>query len=259
MWTDRFAPQRFKHPPLTVILVVLVISATPTLTRAGSFVQYQSGTESVRAYLAAPVGTGPFPAIIVIHEAWGLNSWIQEKTDFLAGQGYVTLAIDLYRGKTPSEGAEAHALMRGLPDARVEQDLSASMEYLKSLRDVKPNQIAVLGWQMGGGYALSMAIRTPALSACIVAYGRLVSDPTSIQRINCPILAIFGSDDRTIPSLSVMAFERACVAAGKMITVKIYPGVGQSFMDETNPKTYNVDATSNAWDRIFVFLATTTR
>src|SRR5450755_1875839 len=86
-------------------------------------VQYKSGDETVTGYLALPDGPGRHPGIVVIHEWWGLNGWVKEQAQKLAAQGYVALAVDLYRGKVATEQGEAHELSRGLPPDRATRDL----------------------------------------------------------------------------------------------------------------------------------------
>src|SRR5271165_5064012 len=82
----------------------------------GKTVSYKSGDETVQAVLYTPAGKGPFPALIVIHEWWGLNDWVKDEAAKLAGEGYVALAVDLYRGKVAATPDIAHELMRGLPE-----------------------------------------------------------------------------------------------------------------------------------------------
>ena len=92
---------------------------------AGTMVSYPSGSETVSGYLATPAGPGKNPAIVVIHEWWGLNDWVKGKADEFAKQGYVALAVDLYRGKVAQDPDMAHQLMRGLPDDRALRDMKA--------------------------------------------------------------------------------------------------------------------------------------
>jgi len=132
--------------PLLVSLFALSAwAATP------KNVSYKSGDETVQGVLYAPEGKGPFPAIVVIHEWWGLNDWVKQQAAKLSDQGYVTLAVDLYRGKVASTPEEAHEIMRGVPEDRAKRDLHAAVEYLKSLPDVNKDRIGSIGWCMGGG------------------------------------------------------------------------------------------------------------
>ncbi|HXG00833.1 MAG TPA: dienelactone hydrolase family protein, partial [Bacteroidota bacterium] len=106
---------------ISVVLSVLCLQAL-TANAQDSLetrtVQYLSGGDTVSAYLAMPAGEGPFPALLLIHEWWGLNEWIKHNADEFARQGYVAMAIDLYRGRVAASSDEAHELMRGLPEGR---------------------------------------------------------------------------------------------------------------------------------------------
>ncbi len=112
-----------------------------------------------------PAGKGPFPALVVIHEWWGLNDWVKGQASKLADQGYVSLAIDLYRGKVATTPDMAHEIMRGVPEDRAKRDLHAAVEFLKSQPNVKKDRIGAIGWCMGGGYALDVALQEPDLAA----------------------------------------------------------------------------------------------
>lgn len=241
----------------SAMLIASLIIQSTAFSDTSSTVSYSSGSEKVQAYLAMPTGKGPFPAIVVIHEWWGLNDWVKESAQKLADRGYVALAVDLYRGKMTANSDEAHELSRGLPGDRAIRDLTAAFAYLKTRPDVKKERIGVIGWCMGGGYALSMALTVPDLAACVVNYGSLVTEPTSIAKISCPILGNFGEADRGIPAASVREFEKACKAAGKSVDIKLYPGAGHAFINENNKEGYNANAAQDAWTRTFTFFEKT--
>src|SRR6201987_4697679 len=107
----------------------------------GKSVSYKSGDETVQGMLYTPAGNGPFPALVVVHEYWGLNDWVKEQASKLADQGYVSLAVDLYRGKVAKTPDEAHEIMRGVPEDRAKRDLHAALEFLKSLNSIKKDRI----------------------------------------------------------------------------------------------------------------------
>ena len=238
------------------LVIILSLSESNSADRVrASTVHYTSGKDSVSAYLAVPEGKGPFAAVVVIHEWWGLNEWVRETAKKIASDGYVTLAVDLYRGKVADSSDAAHELMRGLPEDRAARDLVAAVEFLRSRPDVNPKKIGSIGWCMGGGYSLTAALSVPDLAACIICYGRLVTDSSSIEKIRCPILGIFGEEDRGIPPESVREFEAACKKADKSIEVQIYKGAGHAFLNPNNKKGFREEAAKNAWGRINSFLA----
>src|SRR6195256_6619808 len=183
------------------LLLSLILSLSlSALAADGKSVSYKSGDETVSGMLYPPAGKGPFPALIVIHEWWGLNDWVKEQASKLSDQGYVALAVDLYRGKVADNPDLAHELMRGLPEDRVKRDLHAAFEFLQSQPNVKRDRIGSIGWCMGGGYSLDVALQEPTLAADVINYGHLATDPEALKKINAPILGIFGGKDQGIPS-----------------------------------------------------------
>jgi carboxymethylenebutenolidase len=243
----------------TVILAVLF---SLPLTVAGAFgqhavavsrVAYMSGSDTVDAVLAVPEGTGPFPALVLIHEWWGLNDWIKNNARMFAESGYVALAIDLYRGRVAENADEAHELMRGLPEDRAARDLAAAVRFLKTRADVLPAKIGSIGWCMGGGYSLEAALRNPGLAACVVCYGRLVTDTATVAGLSVPVLGIFGEEDIGIPPKSVNDFTALARGLGKSVDVRIYKAAGHAFMNPNNAKGYRAEAANDAWGRIMKF------
>jgi carboxymethylenebutenolidase len=206
-------------------------------------------------YLALPAGAGKKPAIIVIGEWWGVNDWVREQTDRFAKQGYVALAVDLYRGRSASTPDEAHELMRALPEDRAVADLKAAFQYLASRPDVDAKHIGAIGWCMGGGYSLALATNEPRLAADVINYGRLVTDPATLAKIHAPILGNFGSKDRGIPVTDVQAFEAALKKLGKEVDIKIYPDAGHAFMNPNNKDGYRAADAADAQQRIDRFFA----
>ncbi|MBZ5704368.1 MAG: dienelactone hydrolase family protein [Acidobacteriia bacterium] len=237
---------------LTVMLLALSSYAATSKT-----VSYKSGDETVQGVLYTPEGKGPFPGIIVIHEWWGLNDWVKEQASKLSDQGYVALAVDLYRGKVAATPDEAHELMRGVPEDRAARDLHAAFEFLKSQKNVKADRIGSIGWCMGGGYSLDVALQEPTLSATVINYGHLATDPGSIQKINASMLGIFGGQDRGIPPDDVKKFEQTLKQMGKKIDVVIYPDAGHAFENPNNKTGYRADDAADAWKRTVNFLAGT--
>ena len=149
---------------------------------------FQSGADEVAGFLALPPFSGRHRAVIAIHEWWGLTGWVKEQATNLAANGYVVLAVDLYRGRVASTRSKARELKRRLPVARALGDLKAAFDYLAARPDVDTNCIGSIGWSMGGSFALQQAIHEPRLAACVVNYGALPTSRTDIQKINAPVL-----------------------------------------------------------------------
>jgi len=158
-------------------LILAVLFASTAFAAEGKPVSYKSGDETVRGVLYTPAGKGPFPAIIVIHEWWGLNDWVKEQASRLADQGYEALAIDLYRGKVATTPEMAHEIMRGVPEDRAKRDLHAAFEFLASQPNVSKNRIAAIGWCMGGGYSLDVALQEPTLAADVAGESGIARSP----------------------------------------------------------------------------------
>ena len=217
-------------------------------------VTYPSGKDTLTGYLATPEKPGTHPVIILIHEWWGLNDWVKEQAQKFASLGYDVLAVDLYRGKVASTPDEAHELSRGLPQDRAIKDLQAAYDYMEARKDITKDRIAVVGWCMGGGYAVEFAVHNPRLSGVVVNYGSLPTDPNDLQQIAAPILGSFGADDKGITPADVHAFEDSMKKLGKYVEIKIYPGAGHAFENPNNTNGYRPEASADAWQRTTVFL-----
>jgi carboxymethylenebutenolidase len=239
------------------LLMFVLLFAFPALAAEGKPVSYASGDETVQALLYTPKGKGPFPALIVIHEFWGLNDWVEEQATKLSEQGYVALAIDLYRGKVATTPDMAHELMRGVPEDRAKRDLHAAFEFLASQPDVKKDRIGAIGWCMGGGYSLDVALQEPTLAADVINYGHLATDKDALQKINAAILGLFGAQDHGITPDDVHKFQASLQQLGKKVDIKIYDDAGHAFENPNNKDGYRSADAADAWDRTVAFLADT--
>jgi carboxymethylenebutenolidase len=237
-----------------VLLILTFLFAISSFAATGKSVSYKSGDETVQGMIYTPSGKGPFPGIVVIHEWWGLNDWVKEQASKLADQGYEALAIDLYRGKVATTPDEAHELMRGVPEDRATRDLHAAFEFLKSQSNVKKDRMASIGWCMGGGYSLDVALQETTLTAAVINYGHLAVDADSLKKINASILGIFGGQDRGIPVDDVKKFEQNLKQMGKKVEIVIYPNAGHAFENPNNKDGYRADDAADAWKRTVKFL-----
>lgn len=238
-------------------LPVLMCLALATSSQAGEqTITFKSGGEDASGVLVTPDGKGPFPAVVVIQEWWGLNDWVKDQARALAKEGYVALAVDLYRGKVTSKQEEAHQLMMGLPPDRAMRDLQGAFTYLQGRADVKKDRIGAIGWCMGGRYTLALAVEEPALAAAVAYYGAPPTDDAAIAKIKAPVLGNFGAEDKGPAPEQVKVFEAAMKKAGKSIDVKIYEGAGHAFANVNNPwGGYREAAAKDAWSRTTAFLA----
>lgn len=234
--------------------LALLLAASASLASEET-IAFKSGTENVTAFLAKPDGLGPFPAVIVLHEWWGLDGWIKDQARALAREGYAALAVDLYRGKVTTSQEEAHQLMMGTPIDRQTRDMKAAFAYLAARKDVTRTRIAALGFCMGGRNSFTLAIEEPTLAAAVVYYGALPTEPASIAKIKAPMLGNFGGDDEGPSPAQAREFEAAAKKAGKTFDLKVYAGAPHAFANPNNPwKGYRKDAASDAWTRTTSFL-----
>jgi carboxymethylenebutenolidase len=238
------------------LLAFLLAALAAPAWAAEQAVSFKSGAETASGLLVTPEGKGPFPAVLVIQEWWGLNDWVKDQARALAKEGYVALAVDLYRGKVTSNPDEAHQLMMGLPPDRAIRDLKAAYAFLEARPDVKKDRIGAIGWCMGGRYSLALAVEEPTLAAAVAYYGAPPTDDAAIAKIQAPVLGNFGAEDKGPAPEQVKAFEAAMKKAGKRIDVKIYEGAGHAFANVDNPwGGYREAAAKDAWARSLAFLA----
>jgi carboxymethylenebutenolidase len=235
------------------LAAVLAAGVCTAEAPASKMVSYPSGTEMASGHLSLPEATGRKPAIIVIQEWWGLNDFVKAKADELAKKGYVAFAPDLYRGKVATDPDTAHQLMRGMPEDRAIRDLRAAFDYLRSRDDVDAARIGSIGWCMGGGYSLALALAEPKLAGAVVYYGRLVTDDAKIKSLSMPILGNFGGKDQGIPPESVREFEKKAKAAAKSVDFKIYPDAGHAFASSKDPAVFRADDAKDADARTDAF------
>jgi carboxymethylenebutenolidase len=229
-------------------------AGTPTSHR-GETITFASAPGKGSGYLSVPSTRGKHPGIIVIQEWWGVNDWIKEQADRFAAQGYVALAPDLYRGKVANDQNLAHELMRGMPDDRAMNDLKGAFNEIATRRDVDPHKIAIIGWCMGGGWALKLATKEPRAAALVMNYGQLITDAAVVVNLHPALMGNFGANDRGIPPEDVRTFEKTLKDTGHDVDIKIYEGAGHAFMNPNNKDGYVPAAAADAQARIDAFLA----
>lgn len=215
---------------------------------------FVKAAEKVPGFLALPRGVGRHRAIIVIHEWWGLNEWVKQQALKLATNGYVALAVDLYDGKVTTDPSVARKLKRQLRPDHALDELKAAFDYLAGRGEVDPGHICSLGWSMGGGLAVQLAMHEPRLAACVVNYGPLPTCMADIQKIDIPVLGIFGSLDRGIRPDKVREFEAGMRAEGKRVEIRIYDGAHHGFENPTDRMKFRPAAAADAWLRTLEFL-----
>lgn len=206
------------------------------------------------AYLSLPEGvSAPLPAVIVIHEWWGLNDHIRHWTDRLAADGYAALAVDLYGGEVATDPDGAMALMKQVDEAEALALLDAAHEFLAADPRISADKQGVIGWCFGGGWALRDAIAHTEVDAAVIYYGHPITDPAVLASIDAPLLGVFANQDQAIPPAVVDDFVAALAAVGKSIELHRYDAA-HAFANPSNPK-YDQAAAADAWSHVREFFA----
>ncbi|MBS3101956.1 dienelactone hydrolase family protein [Candidatus Woesearchaeota archaeon] len=210
--------------------------------------------DNFKDYLVKPLGEGRFPAVIMIHEWWGLNQNIKNMAHELAGQGYVVLAVDLFDGKvaeTPEEARGYSSKARNNMD-RTLWHLKSAVSFLRESDFVSKDNIASMGWCFGGGMSLQLSLNED-LAATVIYYGNLETNESKLSNINWPVLGVFGEEDTGIPVSSVNEFDAALDDLGVENEIYIYEGVGHAFANPSNPG-HDPEKTEDAWKKTVAFL-----
>jgi carboxymethylenebutenolidase len=232
-------------------------SATGNLTAATarsdtSRVEIGPASGSTTAFVAWPSGDDEAPAVIVIHEWWGLNGQVRGVARRLAQEGYVAIVPDLYHGQVAGDPEYAHELSRGLDENKALGDLDAALGWLRTQKRVAGRRVGVVGFCMGGRLSQLFALRRPDLAAAVMFYGLPESDPAKLATLKVPLQGHFGGEDRGIGADQVAALKAALAKAGKTVDIYVYPGAGHAFMNEGRP-SYHPDAAKQAWARALQF------
>jgi len=224
-------------------------------------IAYQTPSGELRAYLARPAGDGPWPGVVVIMDALGLSDDIRTQADRLAAAGYLALAPDLYSGRgLRCVLATLKASRSG--EGRAYEEIEAARRWLAA-REECTGRIGVIGFCMGGGFALLCAPRYE-FAAAAVNYGEVPVDATVRLRGACPIVGSYGALDRSLPGRAER-LQRALSELGIPHDVKEYPQAGHSFMNRINTGpllgqavqllhfNYHHPSAEDAWRRILRF------
>jgi carboxymethylenebutenolidase len=217
--------------------------------------------QDAQGYLVYPVSSnnsnGKLPAVIMIHEWWGVNQNIKDMANLLAKQGFVVLAADLYHGKVadnPKQAMELVQIARNNQNNSI-ANLQGAVKYLSLAPNVDSTKIISLGWCFGGGQSLQLALNSQEhpLAATILYYGTpLVTDKQSLSKIKWPLLGIFGDKDEAIPIGEINQFRTALNQSGITNEIHIYNGVGHAFANPSGDN-YAPKETSDAWQNTLSF------
>ena len=206
----------------------------------------------IPAYVAVPSTPGPHPAVVMVHEFWGLNPDIASKADLLAGEGYLVVAPNVFRGSATGYLPRAIFQVISTPAEEVNQDLDAVLAWAKQRPDVDAGRVGITGFCFGGRTSLLYSLHNPSLQATSVFYGQPVTDPERLKTLGGPVLGVFGGADNSIPLEDVRAFERGLREAGVESTVTVYPRQPHAFVK--NAEGIATDPVQRAaWDQMVRF------
>ena len=234
--------------PLAAILAepLLARAAADSLETAAITTE---GGRSVRANLAVPAKT-PAPAVLLVHEWWGLNDQIKSVAAEFAHQGFLALALDLYQGKVATTEESAGAYMRAVDPAAAGDTVLSWVKWLKRHKK-STGKIGTVGWCLGGGWSLNASLAEP-VDATVVYYGRVNKSAAELGRLDGPVLGHFAARDKWITAEMVAAFEMAMKAAGKAYRSYWYEA-DHAFANPTQAR-YDAEDAKLAWRRTLSFL-----
>lgn len=226
--------------------------------RHGEWAEIKDGADTISAWVVYPERPDKAPVVVIIHTVAGLTDWVRAVADQLASEGFLAVAPDLLSGKgpdgsnTPAERDAAAKLVRSLDPAEVLRRLSAAARYGTSL-PAATEEFGCVGYCWGGGVCFDMATEHRDLDAAVVYYGRS-SSAASLQRIQAPVLGLYGGSDARINE-TIPAAEAELSRLGKSFEKRIYEGAGHGFLErQSGQDGANLKAAHQAWPRTIEFL-----
>jgi carboxymethylenebutenolidase len=257
--TTTLAPNNtIKDTAPTITKEGLQINKVKYFDNASGYLVYPSATTITLNSSTATTGK-KLPAVIMIHEFWGINDNIRSMARTLAKQaGYAVLAVDLFKGQSTRDPNQAMQLVKSVRDNSHEaiSNLQAAVKYVSSLPFVNSSKIASIGWCFGGGQSLQLALHSEQhpLAASILYYGTpLVTDKQELSKIKWPVLGIFGDHDHANPLPLINTFKAALDNDGITNEILIYKGLGHAFANPSGTN-YAPVQTVDAWQKTLIFL-----
>ncbi|MEI8094641.1 MAG: dienelactone hydrolase family protein [Spirochaetales bacterium] len=259
--SQRYTMRLLRLATATVLLTLLGACSTTGMP-AGTPVKdlinvtYPSldGKLTLGGYLAKPSAPGSYPAVLMVHEWWGLTEEMDRKADLLAQDGFVVLAIDAMRGRSANSVPAAILQVSTTPKDQIDADVDAALAYLKALPEVDATRVGATGFCFGGTTTMRLGIRDGSLKAAVIFYGSgPVTDVAKLGHLgeSGPVLGIFGTKDSNIPTAQAVAFSDALKAKG-VGEVHLYEGEGHAFVKYD---TLSVPgASQDGWNEMKAFL-----
>lgn len=219
-----------------------------------------AGGPAIRSFVVHPEREGKAPAVIVLHEIYGLSDWIRAVADRLAADGFIAVAPDLISGLGPGGGGtnavesvdDIRELVRGLADHEADARIDAVRAFALKL-PAASDMSATLGFCWGGARSFAYAVREPRLDAAVVFYGSSPETAT-LRKLKVPVLGLYGGDDARV-NVSIEPASAEIQKRGRSYEHEIYDGAGHGFLrDQAGREGANLRATERAWPRVVEFL-----
>jgi carboxymethylenebutenolidase len=210
---------------------------------------------AMNGHLAKPAGNGPWPALIVIQEWWGLDAQTKSIADRFAQEGYLAFAPDVYHGELAQLGdhEKASTLVQKYGPSAPEE-LSALFDALKKYPECS-GKVGSVGFCFGGRMSLMIGINRPLDAICTFYGGGMQQIFDKLDAIQCPVLGLFGDKDQSIPVGTVEEFDKVLDRVGVEHEVIMYPNSGHAFFRDSDPNMYKPEAAKDAWERVKKFFA----
>lgn len=226
--------------------------------RQGEWVMIRTGaSDSVRAWVVHPERSAPAPVVLVVHEIFGLSTWIRGVADQLAANGFIAIAPDLIYGRAPMQGdtvpgQAATAAVRSLNADDVQRQLEAIARYGMSLPSAH-KEYGIVGFCWGGSASFAHAVRSPSgLGAAVVYYGGS-PDTSSLVSVKVPVLGLYGGDDARV-NATVAPAQAVMRRFGKTYEVHFFEGAGHGFLRQQDGRDgANLTASERAWPLTVAF------
>lgn len=220
----------------------------------GHMIEIDTDHGGLNAYATWPQ-RGRGTPVILLQEYWGLVDQIKGVADRLASEGFAVLIPDLYGGKLTDDPNEAANFIQQLEPAKAANQVAGAIHYLQGWEVTKRAEIGCIGFCMGGGLALYLAMVEPKISAFVVYYGAIpwegiVFDGAAVKN---PVLLHYGTNDQWATLDLALGFHKQIEDSGGDTTLHVYDGAGHAFLDETRPASFDPKAADQSWQRTVTF------
>jgi carboxymethylenebutenolidase len=211
----------------------------------------------VEGILFWPQEKGPYPGVVLLHEAWGLTSQIKDLAHRLAREGYAVMVPNLYArqgGMVTASAEVAEALAGRAKETDLLQDINSCCEFLNTRDVVTRNTHGVIGIGMGGSLAIQFACQRKRLRGAVVFYAKVTTPPAVLKTLYCPLLYHRAGADPAVSDQEIASLVEAGKESGKKVEIRVYDNAPHGFCNETRSQQYRPDAARDAWESTIAFL-----